>query len=42
MLEEYSLVLEVGPSQVVQGERGLFIRLIGQDVEVRCYCDDGQ
>ena len=35
MLEEYSLALEVGPSQVVQGERGLFIRVIGHDVEVR-------
>lgn len=34
MLEEYSLALEVGPSQVVQGERGLFVRVIGEDVEV--------
>lgn len=34
VLEEYSLALEVGPSQVVQGERGLFIRVIGEDVEV--------
>lgn len=35
VLEEYSLALEVGPSQVVQGERGLFVRLIGEDVQVR-------
>ena len=34
VLEEYSLALEVGPSQVVQGERGLFIRVMGEDVEV--------
>jgi len=27
------LALEVGPSAVVQGERGLYIRLIGKDVE---------
>jgi hypothetical protein len=33
ILEEYMLALEVGPSSVVQGERGLYIRLIGKDVE---------
>jgi len=27
------LALEIGPSAVVQGERGLYIRLIGKDVE---------
>jgi hypothetical protein len=33
VLEEYSLALEVGPSQVVAGERGLFARVIGEDVQ---------
>ncbi len=38
MLEEYALALEVGPSQVVQGERGLFVRIVGADVKV-CVCE---
>ncbi|EKU22335.1 hypothetical protein NGA_0442400 [Nannochloropsis gaditana CCMP526] len=33
ILEEYMLALEVGPSTLLPDERGLYIRLIGKDVE---------